>query len=87
MFEFDGIGGPEVIRDDGAVWRDQVDSVHADSDHFGPFAAIMAGVSIIQTIQARKDARNSRARLTQLMKEALAAMNPEAIAFVQERMR
>ncbi len=82
MFEFDGIGGPELIGSDGAVWRDQADSVQSGSDHFLQF--VMATVAVIQTIQARKDARNSRSRITQLMKEALAAMNPEAIAELQK---
>ena len=82
MFEFDGISGPELIVGDGAVWRDQADSTIADSDHFIQF--VLAAVAVIQTIQARKDARNSRSRITQLMKEALAAMNPEAIADLQK---
>jgi len=83
MFEFDGIGGPELIVGDGAVWRDQVDTVHVDADHF--LGVVMAVVGVIQTIQARKDARNSRSRMTQLMKEALAAMSPEAIADLQKQ--
>ena len=83
MFEFDGISGPELIKGDEAVWADQVDNVHADSDHF--IGVVMAAVGIIQTIQARKDARNSRNRMTQLMREALAAMNPEAIAALQKQ--
>ena len=82
MFEFNGIDGPELIEGDGAVWRDQADSVHTDSDHFLQFG--MAGVAIVQTIQQNKSARNSRRRISELMRQALAAMSPEAIADLQK---
>ena len=83
MFEFDWISGPELIGNDGAVWVDMSDSTIADSDHFLP--VFMAAVSIFQTIQARKGAKAGRNRITALMREALAAMNPQAIADLQKQ--
>ena len=82
MLEFDGIGGPELIGGDGAVWHDQADSIHTDSDHFLQF--VMATVAVIQTIQQNKSARNSRNRISELTRQALAAMSPEAIAALQK---
>jgi len=82
MFEFNEIGGPELIGGDGAVWVDQADSTIDDSDHFLQF--VMAAVAVVQTIQQNKSARNSRRRISALMQQALAAMSPEAIAELQK---